>query len=84
MDTVCNSCGSPETTRLCEFCLKTPLCGHCYPNHAMVCEPMQKKKKLGLGPTVRQDRIFPGAVISAEPRDVDQGLAGIASLLSEK
>jgi len=49
----CNSCGRFEDIQPCPIC-STLICNRCQTNHEMVCAEMQKKKKLGLGPTVRQ------------------------------
>jgi len=55
---VCNSCGSPYEVLKCSTC-PTLICFRCRTNHESVCEFNQKKKSLGLGPTVRQVNIVP-------------------------
>ena len=63
----CNSCGSPKDPQKCQHCI-TMLCARCRSFHEHVCEEMQRKKNLGLGPTIRQQKcgfMFPLLVITA-------------------
>ena len=50
---VCNSCGGTQDIRSCRYCVIVAVCAKCILNHEVVCERVQKRKALGLGPTVR-------------------------------
>ena len=83
----CNSCGKqdlPPEVSLCYYC-PTLICSRCRAHHEPVCEDNQKKKRKGLGVTVRPLIQVPSAhpvPDTAPPSDVDCGLAGVADLLS--
>ena len=79
MELQCQGCGAFESTT-CAHC-PSVLCARCKAGHEPVCEQIQKRKKLGLGPTVRENRVYIPTAAPLEP--VDQGLKGIADLLSE-
>lgn len=56
MKDACNSCGANASTAglgICQYCPET-LCLRCRVAHELICKEMQRRKKLGLGPTVRQ------------------------------
>ena len=85
----CNSCGTQEPAadvRTCSHC-PTLICLRCRANHEFVCADNQKRKRRGLGPTVRTplDEQIAG-VLNIPPAlsPVDQGLAGVADLLNDK
>jgi hypothetical protein len=52
MSEPCNSCGAQQETDPCTYC-STALCIRCKRNHEFVCEQAQRRKGLGLGPTIR-------------------------------
>ena len=47
----CNNCGGFEKLDVCMHCT-TVVCEHCRPNHAPLCEELEKRKRRNQGPTV--------------------------------
>ena len=65
----CNSCGAiNDTVSPCSHCL-TDICDRCRHRHESACAVNQKRKSLGLGPTVRQKQ------------EIDQVIDNLAALI---
>jgi hypothetical protein len=78
----CQGCGSSDGGGECEFC-SIWLCGRCLLNHAAYCGEIQKRKKRGEGPTVRQvPRQIP-APAEAPVNPLDTAIAAVKDLQDE-
>src|ERR1700676_2683790 len=53
MDAQCDGCGGFDGIQECARCF-APICTRCSYIHDQACERVQRKKALGLGPTVRE------------------------------
>lgn len=71
MDATCNSCGSINRVLKCQHC-PTLLCARCKSHHEMTCAQNQKRRQLGLGPTVRRIDTTPKVppIVDPQPEDV--------------
>ena len=65
---VCNSCGANGVVRICPYCGTTPICTSCRSNHEAVCQQVQRRRGLGLGPTIRKEdaKEAPASTVVAE------------------